>query len=135
MHKLFHRPSAGRHLAASSTLTCAAGQSAAGQRLFGGRLAAASPHSEGAPPASAAATADATTPGGPPLQDAPPQRDGGGEAVSRCFLACNGSPCLRHRGHGASIGGSAVAEQHATSGAGRWLARPAHAAVVGIRPG
>jgi hypothetical protein len=27
--------------------------------------------------------------------------------VSRCFLACNGSPCLRHCGHGASIGGSA----------------------------
>eukprot|EP01047_Picozoa_sp_COSAG01_P035758 COSAG01_NODE_2761_length_7116_cov_27.151489_6_plen_131_part_00 len=26
-------------------------------------------------------------------------------AVSRCFLACNGSPCLRHCGHGASIGG------------------------------
>eukprot|EP01047_Picozoa_sp_COSAG01_P061572 COSAG01_NODE_7713_length_3088_cov_1.991971_1_plen_49_part_10 len=49
MHKLFHRPSAGRHLAAPSAPTCAspAGQSAAGQRLFGGRLAAASPHSEG----------------------------------------------------------------------------------------
>jgi hypothetical protein len=27
-------------------------------------------------------------------------------AVSRCFLACNGSPCLRHCGHGASIGGA-----------------------------
>jgi hypothetical protein len=26
-------------------------------------------------------------------------------AVSRCFLACIGSPCLRHCGHGASIGG------------------------------
>jgi hypothetical protein len=26
-------------------------------------------------------------------------------AVSRCFLACNGSPCLRHCDHGASIGG------------------------------
>jgi hypothetical protein len=25
-------------------------------------------------------------------------------AVRRCFLAFNGSPCLRHCGHGATIG-------------------------------
>jgi hypothetical protein len=29
----------------------------------------------------------------------------GAAAVSRCFLACNGSPCLRPCVHGASIGG------------------------------
>jgi hypothetical protein len=36
------------------------------------------------------------------------------EAVSCCLLACNGSPCLRHCGHGASIGEQFLA----VSGAG-----------------
>jgi hypothetical protein len=51
---------------------------------------------------------------GSPAQQVPPPKatrspssggPGPSDAVSRCFLACIGSPCLRHCGHGASIGG------------------------------
>jgi hypothetical protein len=66
-----------------------------------------------------------------------PEPPGRGTAVSRCFLACNGSPCLRrYCGHGAptvrscsrSEGGRAGRLARApagTAGEARWALRPA----------
>jgi hypothetical protein len=48
----------------------------------------------------------APRPGAPPTAPMPQvARPGAPAAVSRCLLACIGSPCLRHCVHGASIGG------------------------------
>jgi hypothetical protein len=55
-------------------------------------------------------------------------------AVSRCFLACNGSPCLRHCGHGASIGGGwrlVLRDEFARQGAPALLFRQCNGAAAG----
>jgi hypothetical protein len=44
-----------------------------------------------------------------------------GAAVSRCFLACNGSPCLRPCVHGASIGGGGGGDLVTGELTQRWL--------------
>jgi hypothetical protein len=56
---------------------------------------------------------------------------------TRCFLAWNGSPCLRHGGHGASIGGGGgtpvMHARHHGGSSTRHMIHPSGVPVAGVK--